>query len=130
MTQGYPVLWQTGSSDRGRDFAAKHAEAIFAVLSTINTMKQYSQDLNVRLEKFGRPPGSVKLIFGLDFDNYNLDEPMQDIYVPGIEGLFKSVINSKDGAPVTVREGAIYYAQGMGMPVAVGTPQDIADQRV
>ena len=43
--------------------------------------------------------------FGLDFDNYNLDEPMQDIYVPGIEGLFKSVINSKDGAPVTVREG-------------------------
>ena len=163
--QGYPVLWQAGSSDRGRDFAAKHAEAIFAVLPTINTMKQYSQDLNTRLEKFGRPPGSVKLIFGLqtvvdftreraqekfefikshiplegavswmsghfglDFDNYNLDEPMQDIYVPGIEGLFKSVINSKDGAPVTVREGAIHYAQGMGMPVAVGTPQDIADQ--
>ena len=37
---------------------------------------------------------------------------MQDIYVPGIEGLFKSVINSK----------------GMGMPVAIGTPQDTADQ--
>ena len=163
--QGYPVLWQAGSSDRGRDFAAKHAEAIFAVLPTISAMKDYSQDLNQRLEKFGRPRGSVKLIFGLqtvvdftreraqekfefikshiplegaiswmsghfglDFDKYDLDEQMQDIYVPGIEGLFKAVINSKDGAPVTVREGAIYYAQGMGMPVAVGTPQDIADQ--
>src|SRR5947207_2418981 len=29
--QGKPVLWQAGSSGRGRDFAAKHAEAIFAV---------------------------------------------------------------------------------------------------
>ena len=31
LAQGRPVLWQAGSSDRGRDFAAKHAEAIFAV---------------------------------------------------------------------------------------------------
>ena len=76
MTSGHPVLWQVGSSDRGRDFAAKHAEAIFAILPTINTMKQYSQDLNARL-----------------------DEPMQDIYVPGIEELFKSVINSRTAPP-------------------------------
>ena len=164
--QGYPVLWQAGSSNRGRDFAAKHGEAIFVVLPTIDTMKEYSEDLNNRLDhKFNRPEGSVKLIyglqtcvdftrerarekwdfikshiplegavswmsghFGLDFSKYDLDEYMQDIYVPGIEGLFKAVINSKDGAPVTVREGALYYAQGMGMPLACGTPKDVADQ--
>ena len=64
--QGYPVLWQAGSSDRGRDFAAKHAEAIFVILPTIKTMRQYAEDLNSRLEnKFNRPAGSVKLIYGL-----------------------------------------------------------------
>jgi alkanesulfonate monooxygenase SsuD/methylene tetrahydromethanopterin reductase-like flavin-dependent oxidoreductase (luciferase family) len=29
---------------------------------------------------------------------------------------------------VTVKEAAMIYAQGMGMPVAVGTAADIADQ--
>jgi len=53
---------------------------------------------------------------------------VQNIEVPGIQGLFESVIYSKGGAPVTIREAALYYAQGMGMPVAIGTPQDIADQ--
>ncbi|CAN7310610.1 LLM class flavin-dependent oxidoreductase [Caballeronia sp. LjRoot34] len=163
--QGHPVLWQAGSSDTGRDFAARHAEAIFAVLPTVNRMRQYTEDLNNRLEhKFSRPPGSVKLIFGLqtvvgetraeaedkyerikacipaegalawmsghfglDFSRYDLDEYVQNIEVPGIQGLFESVVYAKDGAPVTLREAAMIYAQGMGMPVAVGTAKDIVD---
>src|SRR5260370_40809911 len=32
------------------------------------------------------------------------------------------------GAPVTVHEAALIYAEGMGMPRLVGTPADIADQ--
>jgi Phosphotransacetylase len=48
--------------------------------------------------------------------------------VPGIQGLFESIIYAKGGAPVTVKEAAMIYAQGMGMPVAVGTAADIADQ--
>jgi long-chain alkane monooxygenase len=47
--------------------------------------------------------------------------------VPGIQGPFESIIYAKGGAPVTVGEAAIIYAQGMGMPVACGTPKDIAD---
>ena len=35
---------------------------------------------------------------------------------------------AKGGDPITVREAALYYAQGMGMPVLVGTPADIADK--
>ena len=164
--QGQPVLWQAGSSDRGRDFAAKHAEAVFAVHPTVERMRQYTDDLNTRLYgKFERRPGSVKLIYGLqtvvaetrsearekyeriqaqiplegalawisghfgpDFSKYSLDEPLQNIEIPGIQGLFESIIYAKNGAPITVREAALYYAQGMGMPVAVGTPSDIADQ--
>ena len=64
--QGRPVMWQAGSSNRGRDFAAKHAEAIFAVHPTVERMRQYTDDLNDRMfTKFNRPPGSVKLIFGV-----------------------------------------------------------------
>jgi len=164
--QGRPVLWQAGSSDRGRDFAAKHAEAIFAVHPTVERMRQYTDDLNLRLRtKFDRRAGSVKLIYGLqtvvaetrsealekherlkaqiplegaiawisghfgpDFSKYSLDEHVQNIEVPGIQGLFESIIYAKNGAPVTVREAALYYAQGMGMPIAVGSPADIVDQ--
>ena len=64
--QGRPVMWQAGSSSRGRDFAAKHAEAIFAVHPTVERMRQYTDDLNERMfTKFNREPGSVKLIFGI-----------------------------------------------------------------
>src|SRR6202044_3146228 len=64
--QGRPVLWQAGSSNQGRDFAAKHAEAIFAVHPNVDRMKQYADDLNTRMAtKFNREPGSVKLIYGL-----------------------------------------------------------------
>jgi FMN-dependent oxidoreductase (nitrilotriacetate monooxygenase family) len=164
--QGRPVLWQAGSSNQGRDFAAKHAEAIFAVHPNVARMRQYADDLDDRLaNKFGRAPASVKLIyglqtvvaetraeaqekyefirscippegalawisghFGLDFSKYSLDEFVQNIEVPGIQGLFESIVYAKGGAPVTVREAAMIYAMGMGMPVAVGTPADIADQ--
>ena len=58
---GKPVL-----RARHADFAAKHAEAIFAVHPNIDRMKQYAADLGERLEnKFSRAPGSVKLIYGL-----------------------------------------------------------------
>jgi len=164
--QGRPVLWQAGSSNQGRDFAAKHAEAIFAVHPNVDRMRQYADDLSNRLvNKFARLPGSVKLIyglqtvvaetraeaqekyecirscippegalawmsghFGLDFSKYSLDEYVQNIEVPGIQGLFESIVYAKNGAPVTIREAAMIYAMGMGMPVAVGTPADIADQ--
>lgn len=164
--QGYPVLWQAGSSDRGRDFAAKHAEAIFAVHPNVDRMREYTDDLDFRLEKrFGRTPGSVKRIYGVqtvvgltrseaqekyeriqeciplegatawisghfgpDFSKYDPNEIVQNIEIPGIQGLFDSIIYAKGGAPVTVREAALIYAEGMGMPRLVGTPEDIADQ--
>lgn len=59
---------------------------------------------------------------------HDLDEYVQNIEVPGIQGLFESIVYARDGAPVTIREAALIYAQGMGMPVLVGTPPDIADK--
>ncbi len=48
--------------------------------------------------------------------------------MPGIQGLFESILYAKGGEPVTVREAAQIYAMGMGMPVLVGTPAEIADR--
>jgi len=127
-------------------------------------MRQYTDDINDRLAKFGRPANSDVRIFGLqmvvglsraeaeekyerlkenihpeaalawmsghfglDFSKFDPEEYVQNIEVPGIQGLYESVIYSKGGAPVTIREAALYYAQGMDMPVAIGTMQDIAD---
>jgi len=167
--QKRPVLWQAGSSGRGRDFAAKHAEAIFAVHPNVERMREYAQDLNNRLANtFNRNPGSVKYIyglqtvvaetrseaqekyerimsniplegalawisghFGLDFSKMKLSDNVRNIEVPGIQGLFESILYAKDPEgklPVTVEEAALIYAQGMGMPRAVGTPKDIVDQ--
>jgi alkanesulfonate monooxygenase SsuD/methylene tetrahydromethanopterin reductase-like flavin-dependent oxidoreductase (luciferase family) len=69
--------------------------------------------------------------FGIDFSKMNLNDNVKNIEVPGIQGLFESIIYAKDPEgklPVTVKEAALIYAQGMGMPVAVGTAADIADQ--
>ncbi|MDN4161461.1 hypothetical protein [Nocardioides abyssi] len=48
--------------------------------------------------------------------------------VPGIQSLVESIIHAENGELVTVAEAAMIYAQGMGMPVLVGTPASIADQ--
>ena len=77
------------------------------------------------------PEGALAWIsghFGLGLSTYPSDAIVQNIEVPGIQGLFELIIYAKGGAPVTVKEAAMIYAQGMGMPVAVGTAADIADQ--
>ncbi|PTX97514.1 nitrilotriacetate monooxygenase [Verrucomicrobia bacterium LW23] len=65
--QGRPVLVQSGSSDRGKDYAAKWAEAIFTAQHEINEAREFYNDVNARLDKFDRPPGSLKILPGLCF---------------------------------------------------------------
>ncbi len=57
--QRTPVLFQAGSSDRGRDFAARHAEGAFIPTSRSN---RPMLDLNQRVEAMGRRPGDVVFI--------------------------------------------------------------------
>lgn len=57
--QRTPVLFQAGSSDRGREFAAKHAECIFLNAMTENETKFLVQDIRQRAERYGRNPEEV-----------------------------------------------------------------------
>ncbi|WP_436902175.1 LLM class flavin-dependent oxidoreductase [Halovenus halobia] len=63
--QRTPVLYQAGSSDRGREFAARHAEAVFVSQPTAEAVESYIDDLQSRLRDHGRDPDSVSFFPGL-----------------------------------------------------------------
>ncbi len=63
--QGYPVLVQAGSSETGKEFAAKVAEAIFTAQQTYEEAQAFYQDVKGRLAKYGRVPGQLKILPGL-----------------------------------------------------------------
>jgi FMN-dependent oxidoreductase (nitrilotriacetate monooxygenase family) len=62
---GRPVYCQAGSSPRGRDFAARHADTILVSAHGLDEMKDYRADLRRRLEKAGRDPDTCKIMFVL-----------------------------------------------------------------
>ena len=63
--QGYPVFFQAGNSEVGREFAAEHAELIYAAAQTIEEAQAYYNDVKGRVHKYGREPDDVRVIPGL-----------------------------------------------------------------
>src|SRR5262249_60598946 len=63
--QGRPVLVQAGSSDTGRDFAARHAEAIFTAHMEKTSAQAFYADLKARVAGVGRDPEQVLILPGL-----------------------------------------------------------------
>jgi len=61
--QGRPVYVQAGGSDRGREFAAKHADSIITLADGIEGMKWYRDDIRARAKKHGRNPDDIKVLF-------------------------------------------------------------------
>ena len=63
--QGRPVLVQAGSSDVGRRFAARHAEAVFTAHMEKSTAKAFYADLKKLVAEEGRKPEQVLILPGL-----------------------------------------------------------------
>jgi long-chain alkane monooxygenase len=59
--QRTPVIYQAGTSERGRDFAAKHAECIFVGGPTAKRVRFYADDIRERAKKHGRNPENIKI---------------------------------------------------------------------
>ncbi|MFD0954582.1 LLM class flavin-dependent oxidoreductase [Virgibacillus natechei] len=57
--QRTPVLFQAGASPKGRDFAAKHAEAVFTKNHSLEALKAYVADIRKRTQEQGRKPEDV-----------------------------------------------------------------------
>lgn len=63
--QGHPVLVQAGSSEDGKNFAARHAEAIFTAHQTYERAADFYGDIKARTAAAGRDPDSVLVLPGI-----------------------------------------------------------------
>jgi FMN-dependent oxidoreductase (nitrilotriacetate monooxygenase family) len=63
--QGAPVLFQAGSSNRGRALAARTADAVFTVQNVLPAAQAIRRDVRDRTRGFGRNPDQVKVLPGL-----------------------------------------------------------------
>jgi len=63
--QGRPVLVQAGSSDTGRRFAARHADAVFTAHMEQRTARDFYRDLKAQAAAEGRDPAKLLILPGL-----------------------------------------------------------------
>ncbi|MFF8400625.1 LLM class flavin-dependent oxidoreductase [Streptomyces sp. NPDC014846] len=63
--QGYPLLVQAGSSEDGKAFAARYAEAVFTAQQTLADAQAFYADLKSRTAQAGRDPGHIKVLPGI-----------------------------------------------------------------
>ena len=63
--QGRPVLVQAGSSEAGKNFAAKHAEAVFTAHMHQSTARDFYSDLKRRVGIAGRRPDQCLVLPGI-----------------------------------------------------------------
>lgn len=62
---GGPAILQAGTSEKGRDFAAKYADAIFAIQPRAEDAGRYFADIKGRMVELGRDPGHCRILFGM-----------------------------------------------------------------
>ena len=60
--QRTPLLCQAGSSERGREFAARHAECMFIVAGG---SRELVADVRERARRYGRAPEDIKFLLGV-----------------------------------------------------------------
>lgn len=78
--QGYPVFFQAGNSDSGREFAAQYAEVIYAAAQTLDEAKSFYSDVKGRLAKYGREPDDLKVTPGLFYHIGSSRQEAQEKY--------------------------------------------------
>jgi FMN-dependent oxidoreductase (nitrilotriacetate monooxygenase family) len=63
--QGHPLIVQAGSSEDGKDLAARYAEAVFTAQQTVEDAQDFYRDLRNRAAAVGRDPDTVKILPGI-----------------------------------------------------------------
>ncbi len=63
--QGRPVIVQAGSSEPGRNLAARIADVVFTTHQTLASARDFYRDIRARAAGFGRDPDDVKVLVAL-----------------------------------------------------------------
>lgn len=61
--QGRPVICQAGGSPAGKQFAARHADTVIALVRSVEEAKRYRSDMIELLEQSGRDRTACKVMF-------------------------------------------------------------------
>jgi FMN-dependent oxidoreductase (nitrilotriacetate monooxygenase family) len=87
--QGRPLLVQAGSSQDGREFAARYAEAVFTAQQTLAGAQEFYSDMNKRARRLGRDPDEIKILPGLvpvigstEAEARALEDQLEELIVP------------------------------------------------
>jgi FMN-dependent oxidoreductase (nitrilotriacetate monooxygenase family) len=78
--QGQPVIFQAGASEEGRDFAARHAEAIFTEGASFEAAQGYAADVRARAARFGRDPDRLAVLPALRAIVGRTEEDVERLY--------------------------------------------------
>ncbi|MGO4328745.1 LLM class flavin-dependent oxidoreductase [Cupriavidus sp. 2TAF22] len=63
--QGHPVVVQAGSSEAGKELAARTGEAVFTAQQTVEDAVAFYADVKGRLAKYGREADDLKILPGV-----------------------------------------------------------------
>ncbi|MFI6499344.1 LLM class flavin-dependent oxidoreductase [Nonomuraea typhae] len=87
--QGRPLLVQAGSSEDGKEFAARFAEAVFTAQQTLEDAQEFYADLKRRLPAYGRSPYDLKILPGVspiigstEREALQLEKELEDLIIP------------------------------------------------
>src|SRR3954471_12495265 len=64
--QGQPIVFQAGSSEDGKNLAAKDADAIFTGQATLEDAQKFYQDVKRRTAEYGRNPDHILIMPGIE----------------------------------------------------------------
>lgn len=62
--QNGPAILQAGTSPKGQDFAAKYADALFAIQPRKENAKEYRDSIKAGMAAIGRDPSHCAILFG------------------------------------------------------------------
>ena len=87
--QGRPLLVQAGSSEDGREFAARYAEAVFTAQQTLADGQRFYADMKRRARRLGRDPDLLKILPGLvpvigstEAEAQALSDQLEELIIP------------------------------------------------
>ncbi|MCG7382982.1 LLM class flavin-dependent oxidoreductase [Paenibacillus sp. ACRRY] len=63
--QGYPVIFQAGSSESGKDLAARSADAVYTGHETIEEAREFYRDVKARAVAYGRQAEDILIFPGI-----------------------------------------------------------------
>ena len=101
--QGYPVIFQAGFSNAGRELAAQSAEGVFTSGSTFESQKDHYDDVKGRMKKYGREtdqmvvlPGLTPIIAATDAEARDKEAYLQTLIHPEVGKAFSAHILEAD----------------------------------